>query len=130
MVLICWKLKPIHQRMLWAKFRWNWPSSSGGDFRYLVVIFPWRRWKCEKFTDRPTHGQQTIRKVHLSFQLRWDKNQTNTVYLWQLLNLLLLPLIDTLIKQLFLIELYTYINNWNDKDTYIILINIIYNHIE
>ena len=37
---------------------------------------------------------------------------------------------DTLIKQLFLIELYTYINNWNDKDTYIILINIIYNHIE
>ena len=38
----------------------------------------WRRWKCEKFTDRRTDrqtddGQQVIRKAQLSFQLRWAK---------------------------------------------------------
>ena len=43
-------LNPLHQRMLCAKFSWNWPSGSGEDFwifsmyfRYFVIISPWKR---------------------------------------------------------------------------------------
>ena len=56
----------------------------------LAQWFWRRRWKCEKFTDRRTDGRtygrtdrqtddgrQVIRKAHLSFQLRWAKNQRN-----------------------------------------------------
>ena len=44
--------------MLCAKFGWNWPSGSGEED--------------ENVTD---DGRQVIRKVHLSFQLRWAKNE-------------------------------------------------------
>ena len=46
-------LNPLHQRMLCAKFGWNWPSGSGEEdflissmymyFRYFVIISPWKR---------------------------------------------------------------------------------------
>ena len=49
--LFIWtNLNPLHQRMLCAKFGWNWPSGSGEDFlisstyfRYFVIISPWKR---------------------------------------------------------------------------------------
>ena len=43
-------LNPLHPRMLWPKFGWNWPSGSGEDFlllsmyfHYSVIISPWKR---------------------------------------------------------------------------------------
>ena len=44
-------LNPLHPRMLYAKFGWNWPSGSGeGDFYiwsmffcYFEIISPWKR---------------------------------------------------------------------------------------
>ena len=49
--LIWTNLNPLHQRMLWAKFCWNWPSGSGEEdflilsmyFCYFVIISPWKR---------------------------------------------------------------------------------------
>ena len=36
----------------------------------------WRGgWKCEKFKMTTDNGQISIRKAHLSLQLRWDKNE-------------------------------------------------------
>ena len=103
-------LNSFHQKMLCAKFGWNWPSGSGEDFFNVVNAFlqlgyhlplgmgvalhlnkvgllvsknalcqvwlklsKWfqRRSKCEKLTDgQMDDKQQTIRKVHLSFQLK------------------------------------------------------------
>ena len=44
-------LNPLHPRMLWAKFGWNWPCGSGEEdflissmyFHYFVIISPWKR---------------------------------------------------------------------------------------
>ena len=43
-------LNPLHPRMLCAKFGWNWPSGSVGNFLYFVDVFhyfiiipPWKR---------------------------------------------------------------------------------------
>ena len=44
-------LNPLHPRMLYAKFGWNWPSGSGEEdflissmyFRNFVIISPWKR---------------------------------------------------------------------------------------
>ena len=43
-------LSPHHPRMHCAKFRWNWPSGSGEDFKIslmyfcsFVIISPWKR---------------------------------------------------------------------------------------
>ena len=103
-------LNSFHQKMLCAKFGWNWPSGSGEDFFNVVNAFlllgyhlplgmgvalhlnkvgllvsknalcrvwlklsKWfqRRSKCEKLTDgQMDDKQQTIRKVHLSFQYK------------------------------------------------------------
>ena len=56
-------LNPLYLRMLCVKFVWNWPSGSSD----------WRRWKCEKFTNRQRDDeqQQVIIKANLSYQLRW-----------------------------------------------------------
>ena len=52
MVLFWTKLNPIHQRMLCAKFGWNWSSGSREEdfflissmyFSYYVIISPWKR---------------------------------------------------------------------------------------
>ena len=59
-------LNPLHPRMLCAKFGWNWPSGSGEEVENRKSLQ----------TDRQTDdGRQVIRKAHLSFQLRWAKNQ-------------------------------------------------------
>ena len=60
-------------------------SPSPGDTlcQVWLKLAQWslrRRWKCEKFTDRRTdrqtdNGQQVIRTAHLSFQLRWAKEE-------------------------------------------------------
>ena len=50
MVLIWIKLNPIEQRMICAKFGWNWPSGSGEEdililsmyFRFFVITSPWK----------------------------------------------------------------------------------------
>ena len=44
-------LNPVYQRMLFAKFGWNWPNGSRGEdflklsmyFYYFVIISPWKR---------------------------------------------------------------------------------------
>ena len=49
--LICKNLCPLQQRMLYAKFGWNWHSDSGeADFiilwmhyRFFVIISPWKK---------------------------------------------------------------------------------------
>ena len=57
-------LNPLHPRMLCAKFGWNWLSSSGEEDENVKSLQ----------TDGQTDDvQQVIRKVHLSFQLRWAK---------------------------------------------------------
>jgi hypothetical protein len=58
-------LNPLSPRTTYAKSGWNWPR---GDCRGL---------KMWKLTDnvRTMHVQWTIRKTHLSFQLRWAKNE-------------------------------------------------------
>ena len=43
----------------------------------LAQWFLSKRWKCEKFTDGQTDGQQVIIKAHLSFQLWWAKKLYN-----------------------------------------------------
>ena len=52
----------LHPRMLYANFGWNWPSGSEEDI------------KVYRQTDGQTDVRQAIRKFHLSFQLRWAKN--------------------------------------------------------
>ena len=57
-------LNPLHPRILCAKFGWNWPSGFGEEDENVKSLQ----------TDRQTDdGRQTIRKAHLSFQLRWAK---------------------------------------------------------
>ena len=44
-------LNPLHPRLHYAKFDWNWPSGSGKEdflissmyFSYFVIISPWKR---------------------------------------------------------------------------------------
>ena len=55
---------PLNQGCFVQKFSWNWPSCS-----WKVKMKMWNGY-------RQTDGQQGIRKVHLSFQPRWAKNQT------------------------------------------------------
>ena len=52
------------------------PSSKATLCQVWLKLAHWflRRWKCEKFADRRADdGQQTFRKAHFSFQLRWAK---------------------------------------------------------
>ena len=84
-------LNSLHQKMICAKFGWNWPKGSG-DWRWKSEKFTttsttmtdngqilsekltWAlNLKKEKFTDKRTDKQTTDNK-HLSFQLRWAKN--------------------------------------------------------
>ena len=59
-------LNPFHPRVLSVKFEWNWLSGFGEDENVKFT---------DGRTDRQTDdGQQVIRKTHLSFQLRWGKN--------------------------------------------------------
>ena len=50
--------------MLCAKFDWNWPIGSGEEDEYV-----------EKFTTKrdKEEGQISIRKAHLSLQIKWAK---------------------------------------------------------
>ena len=49
--LIWTNLNPLHPRMHWAKFGWNWPNGSGEEdflflpmyYHYFVIISPWKR---------------------------------------------------------------------------------------
>ena len=60
-------LNPLHQGILCAKFGWNW---------LVVLEKKMKMWKVYRLTDRQTDdGRQVIRKAHLSFQLRWAKNE-------------------------------------------------------
>ena len=57
----------------------NFPPHKDGLCQ-VCLNYPSGSWeedeKCEKFKDRRTDiGRQTIRKAHLSFQLRWAVNQ-------------------------------------------------------
>ena len=78
-------LNPLYPRMLCAKFGWNWPSGSGEDENVKSL-------QTDRQTDGWTDdGQQVIRKAHLSFQLRWAKNNDhlfthNTISLMSLYN--------------------------------------------
>ena len=63
------KLKPLHPRMLCAKFGRNW---------HFVLEKKMKMWKVYRRTDGRTDrqtddGRQVIKKAHLSFQLRWAK---------------------------------------------------------
>ena len=60
--------------MLCAKFGWNWPSGSGEEDENVKSLQTDGR--TDRRTDRQTDdGRQVIRKAHLSFQLRWAKNE-------------------------------------------------------
>ena len=77
-------LNPLDPRMLCAKFGWNWPSGSGEEDENVKSLQTDRQ--TDRRTDRRTDGQtddgrQVIRKAHLSFQLRWAKNE-NVTHLW------------------------------------------------
>ena len=83
------KFSPLHPRMLYSKFGWNWRSGFGQEdfLNFIKLEFPspkgalyqvwlksaqwfWRRrWKCEKFTDRWTTDNRRSEK------LKWAKNQ-------------------------------------------------------
>ena len=55
--------------MLYAKLGWNWPSGSGEEVENRKSL------QTDGRTDGQTDdGRQVIRKAHLSFQLRWAKN--------------------------------------------------------
>ena len=63
--------------MLCTKFGWNWPSGSGEEVENVKSLQTDRQ--TDRRTDRRTDGQtdagrQVIRKAHLTFQLRWAKN--------------------------------------------------------
>jgi hypothetical protein len=47
-----------------------------------LALWFWRRsWKCKSLhTDKQTDGWRTIRIAHLSFQLRWAKNE-HSIYI-------------------------------------------------
>jgi hypothetical protein len=61
-------LRPLPPRMICLKSRWNWPSGSGEEVENVKVY---------RQTDgRTNDGQPAIRIAHLSFQLRWAKNDT------------------------------------------------------
>ena len=69
-------INPLHPRILCAKFGWNWPSGSGEEDENV------KRLQTDRQTDGRTDeqtddGRQVIRKAHLSFQLRWAKNNLN-----------------------------------------------------
>ena len=53
------------------------PSGSGEDDEEETMK---RRWKCEKFTDRPKEGRQAIRKARMSLQLKWAKMIKYDIY--------------------------------------------------
>ena len=60
-------------RMLCAKFGWNWLSGSGEEDENVKSLQTDGR--TDRLTDRQTdNGRKVIRKAHLSFQLRWAKN--------------------------------------------------------
>ena len=73
------KLISFHQRMLWGKFGWYWPSGSGEAFEISSMYFgywvPFEKSACLHLyvslkLDRPTY-KQAIRKAHLSLKLSW-----------------------------------------------------------
>jgi hypothetical protein len=51
----------------------NWSSGSGEEVENVKVYRRTDR-QTHTQTDRQTNGRRTIRKAHLSFQLRWAKN--------------------------------------------------------
>ena len=72
-------LNPLHPRILCAKFGWNWPNGFGEEDENVKNL------QTDGQTDRQTDGQtddgrQVIRKAHLSFQLRWAKNDCSDLH--------------------------------------------------
>ena len=86
-------LNPLHPRMLWAKFGWNWPCRSGEEdflissiyFRYFIIISPWkragpfnlsilnplyRRMLCAKFGWNWSSGSGEVEKMKMWWQQR------------------------------------------------------------
>ena len=59
------KLDPLHQRMLWAKFSWNWLSGFWEEDENV-----------KSYNDNNNHDRQIlIRKADLNLQLRWAKKK-------------------------------------------------------
>ena len=59
--------------MFCAKFGWNWPNGSGEEDENVKSL------QTDGQTDE---WQQVIRKAHLSFQLRWAKNDNKKFSPW------------------------------------------------
>ena len=72
-------LNPLHPRMLCAKFGWNWLSGSGEEDENVKSL---------QTDRRRDDGRQVIRKAHLSFPLRWAKNDSVSSQLSIIINLL------------------------------------------
>ena len=71
---ICTNLNPLCSRMYFAKFGWNWPSGSWEQVENRKSL------QTNGQTDRQTDdSRKAIRKAHLSFQLRWAKNQNTCI---------------------------------------------------
>ena len=76
-------LNPLHPRMLFAKFDWNWPSGSGEEdylilsmcFRYFVIISPWKRAGPFIWTNfNPLHPKMLCAKFWSSGSGEEDEN--------------------------------------------------------
>ena len=72
-------LNPNHQRMLCAKFGWNWPRGSGDEnfssifFCYFIIICPWTLHLNWLKSPKKSFVPSLIRKAHLNLWLRWAK---------------------------------------------------------
>ena len=76
MVLICTNFSPLHTRMLYAKFGWNWPYSSWEEdflissmyFHYFVIISTWKRAGPFVWTNlNPLHPRMLCAMFGLNF---------------------------------------------------------------
>ena len=63
-------LNPLHSRMLCAKFGWNWTSGFWEEVENRKSL------QTNGQRDRQTREDRRSEKAHLSFQLRWAKNES------------------------------------------------------
>lgn len=70
LILATWNVRC--KRMLFAKFRWNWPSVFGGEKRLKMLnVYGATGGRRDRQTD---DRQNIIRKAHMSWKLRWAKS--------------------------------------------------------